>query len=267
MIGETTRQASLADIYKNLPRISFKWRKKRNRKKNSFPDIVLQSIAAKLAWFSNGLRNRRIVYIGGSTEIHGTKSKEGTKQKTCVRAHPDYRETGLWMDWIDVCWEAENDGEEPSILPAQVLMILDFDSVVYEDIPQSILDLFPLLTETTDDDSLGEKRSGIHLLVHSAGSAVDDNSTHYNPSTHSVVDRFIMEPFFQIIELHNVHSIVYVARDSTLLDDDPMIYEISRVANPQHWGHLFLPHFAQNYQHPSQDQRHLDEFNALLNPW
>jgi hypothetical protein len=49
--------------------------------------------------------------------------------------------------------------------------------------------------------------------------------------------------------------------------DDPMVYSISKVLDPNTWGSIFLPRFAKNYEDPEDDNNEADEFNEYYNPW
>jgi hypothetical protein len=253
----------LHDLYNEHPEVHFTWKRKRNIGKRPFPSIILQSITAKLSWLNNGEINRRIKTIEGSTELHLPIVGE-TVNRSCVRAHPDYRETGLWMDWVDICWESEDLDDDGIIIPAQVLMILDFDSIIFEKIPHTIAHLIPTNISAHRNDMIEEQRNGIHLLVHSAA---DNYVSENDIKSDALVERFVMEPFFQLVELDNVERVVYVARDLNTEDQDPMRYEISKVLNPQLWGLHFIPRFGTSYMEPDDDDLHRDEFNETYNPW
>lgn len=256
-------RSSLNNLYDEEPSVVFRWKRRSNqqRRKGS-PQIILQSIAKKLSWYNSSMSSRRIAQIQGSTEVQIPYSSDKTDRKF-VRSHPDFRGTGLWLDWVDVCWESGDRDARPAMLPAQVLMILDFDSIEYEDIPQRLIDRFPSLS-SVDDDIGEEYGEGIHVLVHSAA---DDGVRDIDPCNDSIVRRLEMEPFFQLVELSSVQRVCYVSRDPPEDNGNPMIYWISSVLHPQYWGYYFFPKFCSGYKVPERDSLHKDEFNEQYNPW
>lgn len=83
----------------------------------------------------------------------------------------------------------------------------------------------------------------------------------------SIVSRYVMEPFFQIIEGTNVSGVAFVARDHPLNNADLMNFGITKVKNSKMWGQAFIPRFLDGYDDPTDNQLHLDEFNEDFNPW
>jgi hypothetical protein len=128
-----TRNFTLDDVYSETPKVYFSWIKKRNRTKKRFPPIILDAIIEKLSWFNNSEPGIRIKSIHGATEVE-LLSQPKEEQRSFIRAHPDFRQTGLWFDWVNVQWETEPPSNRDILIPAQVLMLLDFDTIVYEDI-------------------------------------------------------------------------------------------------------------------------------------
>jgi hypothetical protein len=165
----------------------------------------------------------------------------------------------LWTDWVNVSWALE-EGVNVT-LPAQVLMILNFDSVVFEDIPINIRGQFPLLLNDEENIMEHDVRQGVQLLVHSASENAEEQYEF------SIINRFHMDPYFQIIDLENITDIVFVTREIPSVTDNPMSYTITRVAKSQLWGHVFIPRMCEGYRHPARDSYHLDEFNETYNPW
>jgi hypothetical protein len=250
----------VGDFFQQMPHCIFKWKHKRNHNKKTFPQVTLDSDIEKLAWFNNGLPTKRICSIVGSTEFR-LNCEENLIERDIIRAHPDYRKDGIWFDWVDVTWEGIGDDPQDEVtLPAQVIMILDFDCAEFETIPEEIVTLFPILS--TEQHMLTHPcRKGIHLLVHSA-----DHNNEAGDAT-SIGERFVMEPFFQIIESTNVSSVAFVARDPPLIDADMMNFRSTKVKNPELWGQAFIPRFIDGYNDPHENQLHLDEFNENFNPW
>lgn len=253
---------SIHDVYHEIPDTLFRWNRKRNSRKKPFPAIVLESIVAKLSWLNDGDITKRIKSINGATEVNLPSNREQSK-RSFVRAHPDYREIGLWMDWVDIRWELEEDDGHYVKIPAQVLMILDFNSIVYEEIPQTTCGLFANVSTGNMIDTSDEHRVGIRVLVHSAA---DNGIRDFDPVKDSIVSRYIMEPFFQLVDLNNIDSICFVARDSIDDQENPMIYGISKVLDPQLWGLVFIPRYAHDYEEPKDNELHLNEFNESYNP-
>jgi hypothetical protein len=227
--------------------------------------MIHESIVRKLAWFNNGNGFRRIISLNGYTELEIPRFSKKNNKRNIIRAHPDYKCNGLWLDWIDVIWESlsENDDEEVSILPAQVVMILDFDSAIYEAIPEEIVNILPILS-TASEGIAHQHRDGVHLLVHSADYKDEEDQKKF-----SIAKRFDMEPFFQLIDISNVFDIAFVARDppSDNIEDDAMKYGITYVRQPSIWGNAFVPRLSQGYKDPDDEEMHFDEFNETHNPW
>ena len=259
-------QVSMVEIFGMMPESTFKWSHKRNHNKSSFPPITFETIVRKIAWFNNGDATKRIISIDGHTELRIPTSSGNNINRDIIRAHPDYKNNGLWLDWIDVIWESDDiQKEDVMILPAQVVMILDFDSAEYEYIPKEIVNKVPILI-TGSDEVVHNHREGIHLLVHSA----DHNNVkeEEDQAGLSITQRFVMEPFFQLIEMSNVNGIAFVARDPPSRENqDDINFGISYVRNPHIWGNAFVPRLSEGYKYPNDDQLSLDEFNEIYNPW
>jgi hypothetical protein len=221
---------SLDVLFSQYPTISFLWKSEKHRDKKDFPDIILNSIKEKLAWFNNGINTQRLVSISGYTEIRCPPTKDKLQRKR-IRANPDYRGNGLWTDWVNVSWALE-EGVNVT-LPAQVLMILDFDSVIFEDIPINIRGQFPFLL---NEENIMEHdvRQGVQLLVHSASENAEEQYEF------SIVNRFHMEPYLHIIDLENITDIVFVTREIPSVTDNPISYTITRVAK-SHMGTCIYP--------------------------
>jgi hypothetical protein len=258
----TGQQISVVDVFQRTPEASFSWSHKRNAGKNSFPDVIFKSMVKKLGWFNNGEGRLRISSIKGYTELRIPTASD-KNQRGIIRAHPDYR-NGLWLDWIDVSWAVglhEDGQEETVVLPAQVIMILDFDDADYEPVPEHILTMLPILTRNVDEVK-HKAKEGIHLLVHSA----DFNNVEEDEQL-TFASRYSMEPFFQMIEVTNILGIAFVARDPPSNDEDIMDFCITYVKNPKLWGNAFVPRLCHGWEHPDDDELHLDEFDETYNPW
>jgi hypothetical protein len=263
-----------SDILNNVwPSAKFSWMQKHNDEKRPFPSYIINAICRKLAWFNNWNDNStRIISITGCTEIHiGTKQSKAITSRHIVCAHPDYRGEGMWMDWVDVTWENINNPDEPLILPAQVIMFLNFEDSTYEQMPLHVSNiLFPLQNINIVLGEIGHcVKQGIHVLIHSAedDGITDDDIT---MSSVSISKRFKMEPYYQLISLEYINDICFVARDPPSLhqnDKDEMMYEVSYVMHPTDWYLPFIPKLHEGYVVPAEDEAHLDEFNEEFNPW
>ena len=182
--------------------------------------------------------------------------------RNIVRAHPDYRGEGTWMDWIDVCWEQDDGNNDTIVLPAQVIMIMDFDSAYYERMSPNILNLFPFLR----NGELGghhAERTGIYVVIHSASMPIDEE-----PST-SITTRYQMEDVFQMITLESIIGITFTARDPIVPGMDPFMYEISRVTKHIDWAYNFIPCNVHGWEEWYMKNNDLlsDEFDETVNPW
>jgi hypothetical protein len=167
--------------------------------------------------------------------------------------------------WHDVQCETEPPSNRNILIPAQVLMLLDFDTIVYEDIVST--SITKLLEHLPHEENVveEEKRHGIHLLVHSAS---DNNMREFDIHHDSIVHHYVMEPFFQLVTLQSVEGLVFVARDPEEAHNDQMTYKISKMLRPDLWGVLFFPRFAKNYVSPSPNDVDIeDEFDEITNPW
>jgi hypothetical protein len=262
IIDEDTnsRNRTLDRMFEQLPLTSFLWAKKKNRNKRVFSDVILESLTKKLAWFNNGDKSQRITSIEGYTEIR-LPQKGKKKERNIVRAHPDYRGKGFWLDWIDINWVVDEDHQVIENLPAQVIMILDFDNACYEPIPDEVLSVFPILMNN-ELHMPQISRVGVHLLVHSAG-----NKEYAEEMNESIAHRYVMEPFFQLITMENIVGVTFVSRDPPTCDRNEMSFAITAVTAPDKWGGFFVPRHRHAYQIPNDMGCHLDEFNETYNPW
>ena len=271
LAGNNRQTMNLNALFDMLPKVTFTWYQKRNVSKRKFPDLIMSSIHQKLAWFNNGNMSRRISSINGYTELRLRRGlSHQNEHRDIVRAHPDYRGKGLWCDWIDVEWEVEGSDDSSNdtcvtILPAQVVMILDFHSASFESIPDDIISFYPAIHQGLFDKT-HSKRDGVHLLIHSTA---DDDVRNVDEEQESIATRFNMEPYFQLIQLENVAGLAFVARDPPHVSENRagMDFRITRVMMRNKWGSLFVTHFKRGYEKPKPDEYHLDKFNLELNPW
>jgi hypothetical protein len=153
-------------------------------------------------WFNNGNELRHITSLNGYTELKIPHSSKRKTKRNIICTHPDYKCNRLWLDWINVIWNSVSGNDEDV---AQDVMILDFDSPIYETIPEEILKIVPVLL-TGSEDIVHQQRDGVHLLVHSA-----DYKDEEEQQMFSIAKRFEMEPFFQLIKISNVYDIAFVA--------------------------------------------------------
>jgi len=254
----SNRQIPLQKMFEHMPIVSFSWVRSKDRCKRHFSKLVLQSVTQKLAWLNNGDCTRRMASINGYTELH-LLPKHIDTERSIVRAHPDYRGKGFWFDWVSIQWENEEKYDRALSIPAQVLMILDFDSIVYEPLPHEIVECYPIL-RTKGMDILNHSRTGIHILVHSASENTEESCT-------SIAHRYVMEPFFQMIEMQNIEGNVFVCRDPPSSDCNELDFEITHVVQPSLWGGYFIPRFSHGYEIPADSDLCSDEFNEIQNPW
>jgi hypothetical protein len=223
-----------ASMYDQLPIVTFHWAKSRNKTKKSFSRMILQSLCRKLAWFNNGDSTRRLTSITDYTEL---RKYQGTndRKRSIIHAHPDYRGNGYWLDWIKVKWVVDDDDQSIIKLPAQIVMILDFDTATFEQIPQQIVSNIPTLHRELAGNHQNH-REGIHLLVHSAA-VNDERNADYQ---YAIGCRYVMEPYFQLVLLENVEHMIFVARDPPNPDRDEMDFGILHVTEPSKWGDVFV---------------------------
>jgi hypothetical protein len=162
------------------------------------------------------------------------------KKRNIIRAHPDYRNDGLWLDWVNVSWLVDDATQQNIVLPAQVVMVLDFDSAQYENINPDILAMVPVLS-SGDAEVSHYPKHGIHLLVHSAAESNDIDGEVF-----LLASRYVIEPFFQFIPECSVESVEFVARDPPTVEGNMMDYQISYIKEPKLWGASFVPRCTVN---------------------
>ena len=183
------------------------------------------------------------------------------------------------MDWIDVCWESQNNEEVTPFLnlPARVMMILDFDSAEYATIPHTVLSLFNQ-PHIILDRRLHEPRNGIHLMIHSSNAPAYNEGNKFNEVIllSNVSSRYTMEPVYQLVKLENIKDIAFVAMDppdelvhcrriNILIND--MVFNVTRVSKPVSWGLCFEEKFSRQYCPPNDNELDSDEFNEIFHPW
>jgi hypothetical protein len=255
-------QENIHDIFSNRPTLLFSWKKKRHKRRGTFSNLLLSAISDKLCWFNNGDAQQRLISILGSTEVRLSTDKD--EERDIIRAHPDYRQQGLWMDWINVCWE-NNDvaGNHVSVLPAQVIMILNFDTAEYEPLPGTISHQLPRLIDV-EQHGKHVPRNGIHVVIHSAADHGEDSDKNIHVAT-----RYRMENCFQLIEKQNIVGIAFVARDPIMPLRDPFDYEISNVVTGNEWGLHFIPVNSRGYPnwYMENEESLLDEFDERNMSW
>jgi hypothetical protein len=252
---------NLETLYQQCPVVTFSWTGSRNKKKKSYSDMILQSLSQKLAWFNNGTGTRRLTSIHGYTEIRLFRASH-EKKRNIIRAHPDYRGKGYWLDWIGVRWEIANEIDTVITLPAQVIMILDFDTASYGEIPNEMLSLFPTIN-MRDTIHSPIHREGVQLLLHSAA----NNEEHDTEVFSSIGTRHVMEPVFQLVHIENVDDIIFVGRDPPSRDRHEMDFGILHVKDPAQWGNIFIERNSVGYECPSVHDNVEDEFNENHHPW
>ena len=112
------------DYEKNQVILEWKSKKLISKKSNqSISDTILQSIFDKLNGYNQNQPGRRIKKISGFTELY-LKPNEQLFQLRCC---PCYRNGPDWYDWCNVDW-----GDDVGILPCQILLFLDFNSIQFE---------------------------------------------------------------------------------------------------------------------------------------
>ena len=253
---------TINDIFSSRAALLFSWKNKRHKKRGTFSKLILSAISDKLCWFNNGEAQHRLVSISGSTEIRLSTVSDGGRD--IIRAHPDYRREGLWMDWINVCWENNDVAQNHvNVLPAQVIMILDFDTAEYEALPADIHDRLPRIIDLEQTGN-HVPRSGIHVVIHSAAEHAEDGD-----KKNHVATRYRMENCFQLIQKENIVGIAFVARDPIMPQRDPFDYEISTVLTGKDWAWHFIPLNSRGYQNWYEDNEEslLDDFDENNISW
>jgi hypothetical protein len=266
-------------VFDKKPSVKFRWMAKRDRNKLKFARNIMDALGNKLSWFNNGNVMKRLVTVQGFTELRLEEDLQNFTCRSIVRCHPDYRGSGPWMDWIDVCWELRDDDGSTSFLnlPAHLMMMLDFDTAEYEELPKTILSLFQH-SHSILGQCLHEPRKGIHIIIHSASDSVDDeeNDSSENQLLSQISSRYKMEHVYQLVKLENIKDIAFVVMDppDDLINSarsnkltDVMEFNITSVSNPVTWGLCFEETFSKQYCPPKEHDLVLDEFNEKFHSW
>ena len=122
----------------------------------------MDSLYGKLNGYNHGLTNRRLKSINGFTEIKITN--DCSKTDYCLRCCPNFRDEKDWYDWCHINW-----GDEYGMLPSQILVLLDFKTMIFEECNYEASVEINIRHNVIDYD--------IGAIVHSAKSNFSDNLT------------------------------------------------------------------------------------------
>ena len=197
-------------------------------------------------------KKHRLSTIDGSAETLLSDNKgDGIPS---IRACPAYRSGAPWNDYVTISWENED------VLPARVMMLLDFDTCDFEDV--AILE-----SDMSDATNrlLSRKhviKSGVHAIVHSVSSARrDPKDVRLIASTisrHYIMERDTM----QLVSIKLVNGLVFAIPDMI----DPIhneVISLFTVIEVPFWSSKFFDYeeFAQTENCPdfNFEQFHWEE--------
>ena len=239
--------------------ICMKWLRRKHGKphkdqseRSSFGMTVLGTVREKLKGYNGGREKHRLSTIDGSAETLLADNKgDGIPS---IRACPAYRSGAPWNDYVTISWENED------VLPARVMMLLDFDTCDFDDVTF-------LESEMSDATNrlLSRKhdiRSGVHAIVHSASSTERDleeeRLIESSISTHYIMERDKM----QLISIKLVKGLVLGIPDMI----DPInneVLSLFTVMEVPFWSSKFFDYeeFALTENEPdfNFDQFHWEE--------
>ena len=109
--------------------------------------------------YNHGFTNRRLKSINGFTEINLTDGSNNSNY--CLRCCPNFRSDKDWYDWCHVNW-----GDEYGIIPAQILIFINFKTMTFEECHYDTTIGMNIKHDIIDYD--------IGAIVHSANSNYSD---------------------------------------------------------------------------------------------
>ena len=209
----------------NVSTIQTKWKSiKMKGKECRFPQKINDAVFHKLAFYNGGYPRKRIASVEGFTEVKvkydldcgsGNTTSAGRASTNnniappknsdlhTIRACPSFRTSRPWFDWTMVKWSTTDTRQE---IEAQVLMMLDMTTIIFEDCP----------TPTTNNRLLTETP---HILIqslqvafiHSAKEAKTNTS---HAGRRSALASWIeMEEEYQMVDLKCIDRPCFVIVD------------------------------------------------------
>ena len=164
-------------------------------------------------------------------------------------AHPCYRSGLPWFDWVMINWAGEND--VPELIPAKLLMILDFsqlddDEIVY-DMPEqpvnhSAPDNIDLGTSLTDQAEPVIANDTVYLVVHSARNAKEPINLKKHKYFSRLANHLTLEEHYSIVSLESLVGPAYVVANTpyTSEDDQEKTRDYIHVADSKSWSKHFI---------------------------
>lgn len=221
---------------------------KNQEKYSSFDRTIMEALRANLENYNGGKVSRRLLTIDGASEFKYCSRLDSGEKKHLIRAVPSYTKGNSWNYYVLIPWEDE--GTEP--LPAKVLVILDYDTCVYEDL--STEQMQSLLKDSTQLLSrIHDQKKGIYMVIHSTSSEEQKRSI-----TSSIVRHFVMEKGkFQLIQADRILGTVFAVPDE--IDYNTNIIEsILVVKDMDQWSNLFFDY--EEYTRTSSEKDYDENF-------
>ena len=164
-------------------------------------------------------------------------------------AHPSYRSGLPWFDWVMINWSGEND--VPSLIPAKLLMILDFsklddDEIVYDmpEIPenQSTPGNIDLGTSLIDKADPVISNDTVYLIVHSAKRAKEPIDHKKHKYFSRLANHLTLEENYSIVSLESLVGPAYVVANTpyTSEDDQEKTRDYIHISDSKTWSKHFI---------------------------
>ena len=208
-----------------------------------FPPNISSAVFHKLAHYNGGNVGKRIVEVMGFTELEFRHPPESNELEHSalhvIRACPSFRASRPWFDWAVIQWETD-DGDLD--LDAQVLMMLDMTSVVFEDCPATTQgnQRNEAVVNIAHDPIKMDKVAFVHSTKH------DRKDTSHSGRKSLVAFWLEMEENYQMIDVDCIKSPCFVVVDKFKTEETGGRYmpgyatDIIKLIPKPEWSNKFL---------------------------
>ena len=191
----------------------------------AFHTDIINSFVDKTMNFNNGIPGKRIKIIDGCSSFK--------RDDLHVRAIPSYRHGSAWNDYVSVEWENEEN------TPAKVMMLVDFDTAVYDDIPGFVE------TEHNGQTHNPKQKTDLYAIIHSA---VDTNNLPPENIYCRMASHLAMEQTFREVAVSQIRSLVFCIPDKLRVHGNghgelarsQFAESIIMIEKPQRWSEMFM---------------------------
>ena len=225
--------------------VSGKWLSKSLKKKDfKFPTTILQSFYDKFKNYNHGTAGQRIKTIQGFTEYRPPANRD-----QIFRACPTFQNSSHWYDWGLIRWEEEG------LLPAQLLLFVDFSTITFveynvvddDDAPHPVVnfDKAVLIHSTVSGEHLSQREPANVLLQQRTGGRrrAQPNNAVQGPVTR--IAKFSrMEDTFQIVDVSTIEEPCYVVtdlcREGTTIEEPGSALHVFYFLPMKVWSNFFI---------------------------